>query len=262
MQAASIRAPMRAVVKGGRFSSPVGPLAYRTTSFHQHSQPTKHQARLSSLTPTHPSGLPRRRPQPISPPVLRNTSIRSNSIASNPPSNEAAPLDWNSFFRLRASRRRYSLGSSILASAATMTFGVQYLATQDLESLGTQVMGLDPFIVLGLATASCGAAGWLLGPFVGNAVWGLIYRRYRASVAIVSSPSYWTPSAYTMTRKRRSSSTASSASVWTPRRPRLRILCPITTVRKLAASRATGTGSKTKGRSTARGAISSLNLHW
>lgn len=64
--------------------------------------------------------------------------------------------------------------------------GVQFLATQDLESLGVQVMGLDPFVVLGLATATCGAAGWLLGPFVGNAVWGLIYRRYRNSVTTVS----------------------------------------------------------------------------
>lgn len=189
---------MRAVMQGGRFSSPAGPLTYSTITFHQPYQPTKHHARLSSMTPTHTSGLHRCRPQCIASPILRNTSIRSNSIASNPPRNEAAPLDWNSFFRLRASRRRYSLGSSILASAATITLGVQYLATQDLESLGVQVMGLDPFIVLGLATASCGAAGWLLGPFVGNAVWGLIYRRYRTSVAIVSHPSsYWTSSAYT-----------------------------------------------------------------
>jgi import inner membrane translocase subunit TIM23 len=95
-------------------------------------------------------------------------------------------LDWDSFFKLRASRRRYSLASSIATSLASTAVGVQVLSAQDLESLGAQVMGLDPFVVLGLATAACGAVGWLAGPFVGNAVWGLVYRRYKPSVVVVS----------------------------------------------------------------------------
>ena len=73
-----------------------------------------------------------------------------------------------------------------MTAMATTVLGVQFIATQDLENLGVQVMGLDPFVVLGLATAACGAAGWLMGPFVGNAVWGLIYRRHKVSFNIVS----------------------------------------------------------------------------
>lgn len=96
-------------------------------------------------------------------------------------------LDWNSFFKLRASRRRYSLASSVATCLVSTTAGVQILSSQDLESLGTQVMGLDPFVVLGMATAACGAAGWLLGPIVGNGLWGLVYRRFAPSVATVSS---------------------------------------------------------------------------
>jgi import inner membrane translocase subunit TIM23 len=60
------------------------------------------------------------------------------------------------------------------------------LSAQDLDTLGAQVMGLDPFIVLGLATAACGALGWLIGPILGNTVWGLVHRQYRGGIAIVS----------------------------------------------------------------------------
>jgi hypothetical protein len=63
---------------------------------------------------------------------------------------------------------------------------VQVLSSQNLEHLGAQVMGLDPFVVLGMATAACGAVGWLVGPFLGNAIWGLVNRRFKTAVAVVS----------------------------------------------------------------------------
>jgi import inner membrane translocase subunit TIM23 len=58
------------------------------------------------------------------------------------------------------------------------------LSAQDLDTLGAQVMGLDPFVVLGIATAACGALGWLIGPILGNTVWGLVHRQYLGGVAI------------------------------------------------------------------------------
>lgn len=119
-------------------------------------------------------------------PQLQNatisTGLRSQSTAATV--NEPK-LDWNSFFKLRASRRRYSLASSVATSLASTTAGVQILSGQDLESLGGAVMGLDPFVVLGLATAACGAAGWLVGPVVGNGIWGLVYRKFKPSVNTV-----------------------------------------------------------------------------
>ncbi|OOQ91540.1 Presequence translocated-associated motor subunit pam17, mitochondrial [Penicillium brasilianum] len=122
---------------------------------------------------------PNARPSTIS--QNRPAGLRAQSTAA--PSNDEVKLDWDSFFKLRASRRRYSLASSIVSSLVSTTAGVQILSAQDLESLGAQVMGLDPFVVLGMATAACGAAGWLVGPAVGNGVWGLVYRRYKPSVA-------------------------------------------------------------------------------
>lgn len=117
------------------------------------------------------------------------TTTRANSTASSTGSSTgsagAAHLDWNTFFKLRAARRRYSVVSSVVTSAGTTVLGVQYISTQDIESMGAQVMGLDPFVVLGMATMACGATGWLLGPFVGNAAWSLVNRRFTASFATV-----------------------------------------------------------------------------
>lgn len=147
------------------------------------------QARPASTSTTRIPLKPSPRPQmnvvSLSP-ILPHSAFRLNSTTVNASRTEAAKLDWNSFFKLRTSRRRYTLASSIIASIASTITGVQVLSQQDLESLGAQVMGLDPFVVLGLATAACGAVGWLAGPFLGNAVWRLVYRRYKPAFLMVS----------------------------------------------------------------------------
>lgn len=144
--------------------------------------------RMNETTPCRPSihvqTCSRPQSSMLALPVLR-TTFRANSTSSSAPRTGAAQLDWNSFFKLRASRRRYSVASSVATSVVTTVLGVQYLSTQDIESLGAQVMGLDPFVVLGMATMACGAAGWLLGPFVGNGVWSLVNRKFTASFTMV-----------------------------------------------------------------------------
>lgn len=148
------------------------------------------QARPVSTSTTRILLKPSPRPQTSSmclSPIFRKTAFCLNSTAANASRAEVPKLDWNSFFKLRASRRRYTLASSIIASMASTIIGVQILSEQDLESLGAQVMGLDPFVVLGLATATCGAVGWLAGPFLGNAIWRLVYRKYKPAFLMVSS---------------------------------------------------------------------------
>lgn len=194
MPANLVTAPVRATLLSGRLSfapfvRPVSP-----TSLH-HSVSCQAQARPASTVATQlqrlsarptPSKASRPHPDHFLPITYRPASLRANSTDAAP-SAAAAKLDWNSFFKLRASRRRYSLASSVLSSMASTVVGVQVLSNQDLEHLGAQVMGLDPFVVLGMATAACGAVGWLVGPFVGNAVWGLVYRRYKPAVITVSA---------------------------------------------------------------------------
>ena len=45
--------------------------------------------------------------------------------------------------------------------------------------------GMDPMFALGAATFASAAVGWLLGPFAGNAIFGLWYRRLRVDMALV-----------------------------------------------------------------------------
>lgn len=224
MHATVVNLPIRTAVLGTRFSSAgLAPFTYAgtaSTPFNQQQQTTRtvatkvfqkrsassvaaksqnHAAssctRLSCQRPTLLLKSRSAQAPSLVTAVQKSVSgIRANSTSSaastnrsaNAASNNEVPLDWNTFFKLRTSRRRYGLVSSIITSIASTAVGVQILSTQDLESLGAQVMGLDPFVVLGLATAACGAVGWLAGPFLGNAIWGLIYRRYRGGVAVVS----------------------------------------------------------------------------
>ena len=93
------------------------------------------------------------------------------------------PLNWNAFLALRKTRRRYNLLASVSTSFLTTTAGISVLAQQNIETAG--IFGLDPFIVLGLATAGSGALGWLMGPFVGNAVFATVHRARRGEMAEV-----------------------------------------------------------------------------
>ncbi len=76
--------------------------------------------------------------------------------------------------------------------------GVSVLSQQDLDALGGQMFGLDPFVVLGLTTAAFGAIGWLAGPFVGNAVFTAMNRRFKGQIAEVSLNSIPLLSAHTL----------------------------------------------------------------
>jgi import inner membrane translocase subunit TIM23 len=72
----------------------------------------------------------------------------------------------------------------LTSALCTTGAGISILNQQNFDSLN--LFGLDPFLILGLATAASGAVGWLLGPFLGNAVFGIVWRRLRLQIAAVS----------------------------------------------------------------------------
>ncbi|KAI9812993.1 MAG: TIM23 complex component [Thelocarpon impressellum] len=69
-------------------------------------------------------------------------------------------------------------------AAATTMVGISILSQQEVEAMGGQLFGLDPVVVLGLATAGFGAAGWLAGPALGNMVFGVVNKRYKGQMAL------------------------------------------------------------------------------
>ena len=76
--------------------------------------------------------------------------------------------------------------SSTSSSLATTTAGISYLVRLPFES--TSFFGLDPIIVMGLTVVGSGGTGWLLGPFLGEMVFGWRYRQLKAGMAEVRVP--------------------------------------------------------------------------
>ncbi|KAI9782498.1 MAG: TIM23 complex component [Geoglossum umbratile] len=102
----------------------------------------------------------------------------STTVASPPPPPAAPeqPLTWNTFLHLRRRRRYYNVGGSVLTSLSSTLLGVSFLSQQDIDAIGSQLYGLDPFMVLGLATVGFGVAGWLAGPVLGGLAFKIVNR--------------------------------------------------------------------------------------
>ena len=118
------------------------------------------------------------------------SGIASSQIQSQP-NLAASQLTWNRFLQLRAVRRRYNLVASLVTSGLTTFGGIVLLGQQDLDGLGNLLFGLDPIMAMGLGVAACGAMGWLIGPFAGNAVFSFWYRRLGREIAEVSQHLPW-----------------------------------------------------------------------
>ena len=109
-----------------------------------------------------------------------NSAYRSTPIASSTSASSSSPspsLNWNNFFKLRASRRRYSLVFSILGSITTTTTTVSILTNYPhLQDAIQRVITLDPMITLGFTTLGGMGTGWLIGPIFGNLLWRALHR--------------------------------------------------------------------------------------
>ena len=117
---------------------------------------------------------------------------RAEAYAKSNP--DMPPLDWNTFFKLRKTRRRWQVAFSAFMSMGGGTAGAVVLSTGAADILTGQIP-LDPFVTLGLMTLGCAGLGWVVGPSLGNAVFYLINGKYKAPMTVVSippSPQCWT----------------------------------------------------------------------
>ena len=106
----------------------------------------------------------------------KNTKNRNKN--KNKQSVEGPPLDWNTFFQLRKTRRRIQMAFSGVGGVVGGLAGGMSLSSGVAEPLLGQVP-LDPFVTLGLMTFSFSALGWLVGPSMGNAVFYAWKRPFR-----------------------------------------------------------------------------------
>ncbi|KAI8958155.1 Pam17-domain-containing protein [Daldinia sp. FL1419] len=115
--------------------------------------------------------------------VARRYASTTASAAS-----ESSPqsLDWNTFFILRKTRRRFQLASGILTMAIGGTAGAILLVNMDMDWLLTKVP-MDPFFALGIVTLSFAGLGWLAGPSVGSALFYTFKKGVKKPMAVKES---------------------------------------------------------------------------
>ncbi|KAF6804313.1 presequence translocase-associated motor subunit [Colletotrichum sojae] len=112
-----------------------------------------------------------------------NKKTAATAAAAAAAAAQGDKLDWNTFFALRKSRRRWQLGFSVVTFGASFVGGAGVLATGLADPLVSQVP-LDPFITLGLMTFSFGALGWLAGPSVGSLVFYTLNKRWKNQMTV------------------------------------------------------------------------------
>ncbi|KAI1640536.1 Pam17-domain-containing protein [Biscogniauxia mediterranea] len=116
-----------------------------------------------------------------------SSSSSSSSPSSSSPSGAAEPkLDWNSFFTLRKTRRRFQVVSSIFTMFVGGTAGATLLMNMEMDWLLNKVP-MDPFFALGLITLSFAGLGWLAGPVLGSALFHTFKRGVKRPMAVKES---------------------------------------------------------------------------
>ncbi|ROV96536.1 hypothetical protein VMCG_07809 [Cytospora schulzeri] len=111
-------------------------------------------------------------------------ALRAEAYAKSNP--DMPPLDWNTFFKLRKTRRRWQVAFSAIMSLGCGTGGAVVLSTGAADVLTGQIP-LDPVLTLGLMTIGFAGLGWVVGPSLGNAVFYLIKRQYKAAMTVKES---------------------------------------------------------------------------
>ncbi|KAF2757231.1 mitochondrial import protein Pam17, partial [Pseudovirgaria hyperparasitica] len=100
--------------------------------------------------------------------------------SSSSPASE--PLTWNRFLALRKTRRRFSLGSSIICAVLTLGIGGSQLLNTDADNAIAAALGTEPMLVWGLSSVVLVAVGWLLGPAFGNGIFKMRYSKHRSAM--------------------------------------------------------------------------------
>ncbi|KAM7186755.1 Mitochondrial import protein Pam17 domain containing protein [Naviculisporaceae sp. PSN 640] len=127
-----------------------------------------------------------RPPRPRSDAELDASAAEAVAAAQAAAHPEQASLDWNTFFKLRKTRRRWQLAFSFVSALGTSATAATLLTSGVADSLVAQVP-LDPFIALGLMVFGFTGLGWLVGPSIGSTVFNLFNKSTKAQMAIKES---------------------------------------------------------------------------
>jgi import inner membrane translocase subunit TIM23 len=109
------------------------------------------------------------------------------NVAADPAATAAGPaLDWNSFFKLRQSRRRYQTFFAIVTALSGAFGGAALLSAGAADSV-IALVPLEPFITLGLLVFTFAGLGWLAGPAIGSEAFYMLNRTVRRQIRVKES---------------------------------------------------------------------------
>lgn len=78
------------------------------------------------------------------------------------------------------------MGSSVASCLSSTVGGIATLSAVDPNAFASAIPQIDPMFTMGLATAGFGFAGWIVGPFLGAAIWKVRNRDVVGAMELVS----------------------------------------------------------------------------
>lgn len=96
---------------------------------------------------------------------LSITSIRLNSTSTQ----QSTQLNWVEYFKLKKQNNRVNVASSVVTGLIGGLITLNFLGNIEID-VEKPIMGFDPFIVMGGTVILGGGFGYLLGPFLGTAL--------------------------------------------------------------------------------------------
>ncbi|KAK6841988.1 presequence translocated-associated motor subunit PAM17- mitochondrial [Apiospora arundinis] len=114
--------------------------------------------------------------------VARRAASTTTTAGPAGPAASARDLNWDTFFKLRKTRRRYQLACSLVTMFVGGSMASMVLVNLEMDWMGS--IPLDPFITLGLMTMGSAALGWLAGPSLGSAIFYTLKRGVKQPMAI------------------------------------------------------------------------------
>ncbi|KAK4174834.1 putative mitochondrial presequence translocated-associated motor subunit pam-17 precursor [Triangularia setosa] len=204
---------------GRSATSGLQPMFLRSTAACPYSAGLNMTSPFSSMSQQPPS-LVKFRPSPVAPSPRRSLSATPSRLSTDAEVDAAAAakasraqiaahpetpaLNWETFFKLRKSRRRWQQGFSVLGMVGFGLAGSMALGSGAADSLVGGIP-LDPLMTMGLMTMGFAALGWLVGPSIGTVVFNAMNSKWKAPMALKESQFF------ARIKKNRVDPTASSA---------------------------------------------------
>ncbi|SNX84897.1 related to PAM17 - constituent of the TIM23 complex [Melanopsichium pennsylvanicum] len=116
---------------------------------------------------------------PTTPTFFTSSSSKPSKSQSN---TNVQNLRWDKYLQLRRSRRFAGMVTTIPTTLLAGAAAGSYFLTLEIDPSNT-IAGIDPLYINAGLTLACTGLGWLVGPTVGNSIWGVLHTKNANQIA-------------------------------------------------------------------------------